>query len=70
MSVGSPILSSVHLAKQLSIINIRHIFCGPSSIKTTIEGINIFNANKNEDEIRVIFLFTYQAYMGGRGGGV
>ena len=52
-SVVSPILSPGNLAKQLSTINIRHIFCGPASIATVIEGIKLLNSGKEENQIKV-----------------
>jgi len=53
-SIVNPVLKPGTLAKHLAGTNIRHIFCGPCSVDVIIEGINIMNANKTEDQMEVI----------------
>jgi hypothetical protein len=56
VSVVSPVMMPSNLSKQLSSIQICHIFCGPCSIKTVIQGIRIMNENKSEKEIKVYLI--------------
>ncbi len=52
-SVVSPILSASNLSKQLSTVDIRHIFCAPCSVESAIEGVKILNAERAKEQIKV-----------------
>ncbi len=52
-SVVSPILSATNLSKQLSTVDIRHIFCAPCSVESVIEGVKILNALRSNEQIKV-----------------
>jgi len=49
VSLTSPNLSPANLAKQLSEVNIRVIFCNDYSIQSVLEGVEIFQKSSTQD---------------------
>ena len=59
-SVVSPMTTPTNVAKQLSTIDIRHVFCAPASLETVVRAVDILNDGKAENDIKVGFLFRHR----------
>ena len=54
-SVVSPMTTPTNVAKQLSTIDIRHVFCAPASLDSVVNAVDILNHGKAESQIKVGF---------------